>query len=255
MADFPESGVAVVSGGSGGVGSAICIALAAAGCNIVFTYHRNAEAALKTSRAVEAMGRAVQAVAVDLRDEAAVATFVNEAAKQWGGIHTVVTAHGPFVHFRHISKIAPASFRDTIEADLFGAYNLLHAALPHLRESKGSIVSMVTSALHRYVKKDILSVAPKAAIAGVVRGIAAEEGRFGVRANMIGVGVLTEGMFQALVDSGAWNAEFLEASRALIALHEFGTGEDIANAAVFLASSKAKWITGQLLMVDGGFAL
>ena len=252
MGDFPENGVAVVTGGSGGVGSATCRALAAAGCDVVFMYHRNTDAARKTVEAVEAHGRKARAVSVDLRDEAAVAAFVADAADCPGGIHTVVTAHGPFVHLRFISQIPPAQFRESMDADAFGAYNLFYAVLPHLRKSKGSVVSMVTTALGFYAKKDILSIAPKAAIAGIVKGIAVEEGRFGVRANMVGVGVLSDGMFQAQMDAGGYTPEIIEMARRSIALGTLGTSEDCANAAVFLASSKAKWISGQMLMVDGG---
>jgi 3-oxoacyl-[acyl-carrier protein] reductase len=252
MGDFPETGVAIVTGGSGGVGAAICRRLAVEGCDVVLMYHKNAEAAQRTVDSVEALGRKARAVSVDLRDEAAVAAFVSDAAAGPGGIHTVVTAHGPFVHLRYLSTITPAMFREAIEADAFGAYYVFHAALPHLRKSQGSVVAMGTTALASYGKKDILSIAPKAAIAGVVKGIAVEEGPFGVRANMIGVGLLSDGMFQALVDDGALTPEILEMARRRIALRRLGASEDIANAAVFLASAKAKWISGQTLIVDGG---
>jgi len=96
-------------------------------------------------------------------------------------------------------------------------------------------------------------VLASAAIEAVVRGIAAEEGRFGVRANCIGVGVLTDGMYQALVDDGAFDQRFLDASIQASALRRFSTSEDVAEAAVFLASPKARQITGQTLMVDGGY--
>ena len=252
MADFPENGVAIVTGGSGGVGGAISRALAEAGCDVALTYHRNEAAARKTVDAIEALGRKAEAVALDLRDETAAADFIAGAAGRFGGIHTLVTAHGPFVNMRFISKITPALFRESMEADVFGAFNVFHAAIPYLRESKGSIVSMVTTAVERAAKKDILSVAPKAAIAALVRGIALEEGRFGVRANMIGVGLLTDGMYQALVADGGLTPQIEELARARISLGHLGTSAEIADAAVFLGSSKAKWISGQLLMVDGG---
>jgi NAD(P)-dependent dehydrogenase (short-subunit alcohol dehydrogenase family) len=156
---------------------------------------------------------------------------------------------------RHISRIAPELFWQTMEADVLAAYHVMTAALPHLRAAQGALVAMATPALRRYAVKDILSVAPKAAIEAIVRGIAAEEGRYGVRANCIGVGVLTDGMFQALVDDGAFDQAFLDASIRNSALRRFSTSEDIGEAAVFLASPRARQITGQVLMVDGGYAL
>jgi NAD(P)-dependent dehydrogenase (short-subunit alcohol dehydrogenase family) len=114
---------------------------------------------------------------------------------------------------------------------------------------------MTTPAMRRYTVTDLMSSAPKAAIEQVVKGIAVEEGRFGVRANTVGVGLLTDGMYQALVDAGSFDERFLEASTRNIALRRFGTAEEIAEAAVFLASARARYVTGQTLMVDGGYAV
>jgi NAD(P)-dependent dehydrogenase (short-subunit alcohol dehydrogenase family) len=255
MAAFPEAKAALVTGGSGGIGASTARLLAREGANVVLTYNRNRDPAEKVADEIRALGRTAEAMGVDLRDKAAVDALVEGAAARHGGIHTLVTAHGPFIHMRHISRITPELFWQTMEADVLGAWHVMGAALPHLRAAQGAIVAMATPALKRYAVKDILSVAPKAAIEAVVRGIAAEEGRYGIRANCIGVGVLTDGMYQALVDDGAFDDKFLEASLKNAALRRFSTSEDIAEAAVFLASRRARQITGQVLMVDGGYAL
>lgn len=255
MNEFPEAGGAIVTGGSGGLGGAICRALAAEGVDVALTYNRNADAADAVVKEIEATGASGSAHQVDLRDEAAVKDFVDGAAGSLGGIHTVVSAHGPFIHMRHISNMEPALFRETMELDAFAVFNLVHAALPHLRESRGSLVALATPAIRRYANKDLLSVAPKAAVEAIVRGFASEEGRFGIRANCIGVGVILGGMYQALVDDGAFDERFLEASKASTALKRLGTPEEIADVAVFLASAKSRYVTGQIIMADGGFAL
>ncbi len=255
MSDFPAQGGAFVAGGSGGIGRAICRQLAEAGCDVALTYRNGRERAEETAALVRAAGRKAVVLQVDLRDEKAVARAVDETAIDFGTLHTAIYAAGPYIHMRHISSIEPALFRDTMEQDAFGCFNLIHAALPHLRSAKGSFVALATPALRRYAVKDVLSVAPKAAIEALVRGVAAEEGRFGIRANGVGVGVIEDGMYHALVETGDFDQRFLDASRQNMALRRLGTADEIAEAVVFLASARARWITGQTLMVDGGYAL
>jgi NAD(P)-dependent dehydrogenase (short-subunit alcohol dehydrogenase family) len=255
MGEFPDRGCAIVTGGSGGIGAAVAVLLAENDVDVVVTYNSNHDAAAETVAAVEAKGRRAQAVQVDLRDDAAVKAAVDAAAGDFGGLHTLVSAHGPFIHMQHISKMSPQLFRETMETDTFGVFHLVHAALPHLRESRGALVAIATPAIQRYAVKDLLSVAPKAAVEAIVRGVAAEEGRFGIRANSVGVGVIQDGMFQALVDDGAFDDRYLEAATANTALRRLGTADEIAEAVVFLASNRARWITGQQLNVDGGYAM
>ena len=156
---------------------------------------------------------------------------------------------------RRDSKLEPKLFRETVGTDLFGCYHLIHAALPELRKTRGAVVALATPAIRRYAVKDVMSAAPKAAIEAVVKGVAAEEGRFGVRANCVGVGVIADGMYHQLLATGDFDERFFEATKANLALRRLGTADDVAGAVAFLASDKAGYITGQTLMVDGGYAL
>ena len=97
-------------------------------------------------------------------------------------------------------------------------------------------------------------MAPKAAIEAVLRGIAKEEGRYGVRANAVAVGVVDAGIFHRLQRTEL-APEWIEAARDNAALGRFGTGAEIAEATVFLASQKASYVTGQTLYVDGGYSV
>ena len=183
--DFPTKGCAIVAGGSGGIGQAICKLLAERGCDVALTYRSNKARAEEAAAAVAQAGRRAEIVALDLVDDAAVRHFVDNSAARFGGVHCVIYAAGPYIHMRHISRIEPKLFRDTMAQDAFGCFHLAHAALPHLRAARGNFVAVTTPALRRYAVKDFLSVGPKAAIEALVRGIAAEEGRFGDRKSVV----------------------------------------------------------------------
>jgi NAD(P)-dependent dehydrogenase (short-subunit alcohol dehydrogenase family) len=103
--------------------------------------------------------------------------------------------------------------------------------------------------------RDGLSAVPKAAVEGLVRAVAAEEGRFGVRANAVGPGMMVDGMAVRLMASGELDDRALDAARANIPLGGFGSATDIAEAVAFLASDRARYISGVVLDVDGGFHL
>jgi len=155
----------------------------------------------------------------------------------------------------HLSTISPAEVQAQLQDDAVGFFAVATACLPHLRESKGSIVAVTTAATRRFPVRDGLSAIPKAAVEAAMKGIAAEEGRFGVRANTVGPGMLTDGMAKRLMASGDLDERALVVARANIPLRTFGTAEDIAEAVCFLASERASFITGQNLDVDGGFTV
>ena len=118
---------------------------------------------------------------------------------------------------------APDDFARQMRGDAEAFFNITHACLPYLRESQGSIVAVTTAATTRFPVRDGLSTAPKAAVEALVRGIAAEEGRFGVRANCVGPGMITDGMAERLIASGDLDERALEVARANIALRRFGS--------------------------------
>lgn len=250
---FPR-GAALVVGGSGGVGRAICEALAAQGSDVALTYRGNREAAEAAAQAVRDRGRRAQAMALSLADSEALAHCLAEVAREFGAIHTVVNAAGASIPMRYISQITPGQFRDVIDGDLNGFFNLLHAALPHLRACAGSIVAVSSIGLQRWPKRDALSVVPKAGIESLLQGVAREEGRHGVRANSVQLGVIEAGLFLRLkgVD---FDPEWVAAARDNTALKRFGTAQEVAEAVCFLASRRAAYITGQVLRLDGGFSV
>lgn len=249
---FPE-GAALVVGGSGGIGLACCARLAEHGTDVALTYRSNKAAAEDALAQIKAAGRMGHADAVDLVDADSVTSFCDQVAERFGGIHTVVFAIGADISMTYVADIQPDEWKRTIEGDLTGFYHVMRATLPHLRKRGGSFVAMTSAGLVRHPPKDILSTVPKAGVEALIRGIAREEGRYGIRANSVALGVIDAGLFHRLADR--LPEGFIDAMKRNTALRRFGTAREAADAAVFLASSAGGFITGQSLVLDGGFAV
>lgn len=249
-----RNGVAIVFGGSGGIGAAISTSLAKMGANVAVTFRSREANAQKVIADIEALGQQSHLRQVELTDPAAVKTFVDEVAARFGRIHSVVYAAGPPIEFHYINEIDPAEWARVINGDVNACFNIIAATLPHMRAQKGgSIVALVTGAVDRSPPRDILSAAPKAAIQMLLRGVAREEGRSGIRANCVGPGYTEAGLGLSTIHDHT--ADYVARMIKAIPLRRGGQPQDVANAVCFLLSDKASYITGETIAVAGGLQL
>lgn len=245
---------ALVAGGSGGVGGALCAALAADGWDIALTYLSNKARAVDIADQVTRLGRRAVVTQLDLRDEEATAQLV-AAVGDGAPLDGVVYAAGPPLLIDYASNIPPSRMRDQLVADTAAAYNLFQPAIARLRETRGAILSVTSPGVRRVVKKHVLSAPPKAAIEAIVRAIAAEEGRNGIRANCLGIGLIEDGVWDDLVEQDHYTERNLANARREIALGTVGRAVDVAAMGAYLMSPAAAWISGQTIDVDGGYTI
>jgi NAD(P)-dependent dehydrogenase (short-subunit alcohol dehydrogenase family) len=247
-----QNGCVLIVGGSGGIGSLCAKQFVDEGAKVAITYFKNEKAANDVASGINSN---VEVYQLDNKDPVSVQSAMDDIAKKHGGINTIVNAAGFDIPQKFIADIDIDLWKSVMDADINGFFNLIKSGLPYLRESKGSIVFISSAGLFKYPPGDVLSVAPKATIEHVLKGIAKEDGKNGVRANSIALGVIDTGIFHRLREENntffddAWHESVMNT----LALKRFGYPEEVANTAVFLASSKAGYITGHCIPVDGGY--
>ena len=249
-----ENGCVLVVGGSGGIGSLCAKEFANTGAKVAITYYKNEQAAIDVAQEI---GGDVKIYQLDNSNTVSVEKTFMQVEKDHDSINTLVNAAGFDIPQKYIGEIDIDLWKGVIDADINGFFNLVRSGLPHLQKSKGSIVFISSAGLFKYPPGDILSVAPKATIEHVLKGIAKEEGINGVRANSIALGIIDTGIFHRLREEentffdDAWHESVMNT----LAIKRFGYPEEVAHTAVFLASSKAGYITGHCVPVDGGYHL
>lgn len=236
---------ALITGGGSGINLGIARSFAAHGCAVTLL-GRNLEKAQGAAASIEAAGGRALGVSADVRDFAALQAAAAQATEHFGDLDIVLAgAAGNFP--APVDGISPNGFKTVVDIDLLGTYNTVKAAAPYLKAPGGNILSI--SAYGTPVPLQAHVVAAKAGVDALTQTLAVEWGLRGIRVNAIIPGPIdgTEGMSRLAPDE-ATREHFMRT----VPLGRFGVPQDIANAALFLVSEAASYITGVILPVDGG---
>ncbi|MGY4259117.1 NAD(P)-dependent dehydrogenase (short-subunit alcohol dehydrogenase family) [Bradyrhizobium sp. USDA 4516] len=242
--------VAFIAGASGGINLAIGRALANAGARIAVV-SRSQERIAKAARDLVADGHEAIGLVADVRDYGPVESALALTVERFGNIDIVVSgAAGNF--------LAPAmgmsanAFKTVVEIDLIGTFNVLRAAFPYLRRPGASLISITAPQGTTPSMFQAHACAAKAGINMLTKCLAMEWGPAGVRVNAISPGPIAETVGMAKL---APTAELEAQAKQRIPLRDYGTKDDVANLALFLASDLASYVTGAILNCDGGVSL
>jgi 3-oxoacyl-[acyl-carrier protein] reductase len=243
--------VAIVTGGSRGIGRAIVEVLTAAGHRVLFTYRDRGDEAAKLEKKVREAGGEASGFRADVADRNAAHATVEAALAAYGSVDVLVNNAGVHVPGVRLADLSGADWQHVLNVNLNGPFHMVQAVLPHMRERKaGNIITLSSNATLRLPAGNGVYAISKVAIEAMTKVLSKEEGPNGIRVNAIAPGpVRTDMLTEAL---GKLTPERAEAFIKSVPLGRAGEPEEIAAVVAFMVSDAASYITGQVLFVNGG---
>lgn len=241
--------VAVVTGGSRGIGRAAALELAAQGARVLVNYQHSAAAAAEVARLITEAGGEAAVFAADVSDEQAASRLIDAALERWGRLDVLVNNAG-ITDDAPLLRLRPEQWHRVIETDLTSVFLCCRAALPAMRrQGYGRIVNVGSLAGLAGNVGQTNYAAAKAGLIGFTRALAREAAGEGITANVVAPGYIDTEMVETVP------AAIKEWAMGVIAMRRFGSAEEVAAAIGFLASPRSSYITGHVLTVDGGWVM
>jgi len=238
-----ETRIAIVTGGSRGIGRAVAVDLAAHGCKVVITYMQNDQAAKETLDIIHKAGGSAEAVKFDVGSTAEAVPVMDELLKRLKRVDVLINNAGVAMDGLFMT-MSPAGWQQVIDTNLNGFYNVTKPVLRGMiRCKKGVIVSLASVSALAGNRGQANYAAAKAGIIAASRTIAAESARFGVRINVVAPGAIDTEMTRGIQR---------EKIKAMIPMGRLGRPEEVARVISFLCSDDSSYITGQVISVNGG---
>ncbi len=236
--------VAVVTGSGKGIGNRIALTFAEAGAKVVFTARtqKDIEAAAEKARS---LGAEALAVPCDVRDDAQLQNLVEKTVAAFGRIDILVNNAGGALP-NEIEKTSRKEFNDAFDFNVTSAFTCTRICLPYLRQSKGCVIN-ISSAAGRIVQRHFTVYGSVKAALAYLTKMMAHDLAPSVRVNAIAPGSIMTDALRFFLDEAS-----LQKMRDLTPMKELGDAEDIALAALYLASPAARWVTGKVFEIDGG---
>jgi 3-oxoacyl-[acyl-carrier protein] reductase len=240
------SNVCLVTGGSRGLGRALCVAFAREGAKVAFTYRRNTAEAEETARLVRELGAEARAFSGDVADAEHVQATVKAVVAEWGQIDVLVN-NAAVTQVVPLALLEEDEWDEVVSTGLKGAYLFSRAVLRGMiRRRSGRILNVGAFSSERVVESPLHFAAAKSGLRGMTEALALEVGRHGILVNLLAPGLLDTGLGQMLLPHRI--AEFTGQA----ALGRVGRAEELAALAVFLVCPENTFITGAKLVADGG---